>query len=835
MRLLRLKRGSIKQLTDSKPPSEKRLALQTLSSLLRGYLLPTGIVLLFLGLWVKSQAVNVYQHDRYRGALRQMQELDERLNQYILQVRLGLLSYYDPIVDGLEDFKQIQTTVQQPPAFIDSASQQKLYFLLQDHIRTWQDKEQLIQQFQSQNATLNNSLAYFPIAIADLVAQEATDPATDIRLNALLQNVLLFNLSTRDDLKPQIESQIQQILSTSPTAQSADLKAAIAHAEIILTSRPQVDRLVKAMMDLPTNDRSEELIQTYDRAYQQALNTANLYRFWLYLLSTLLVIAVAALIISKLRASAMAVQQSETRLRNIFDNTQVGIFRARLMDGLILDANQCFVSMLGYDAAEQVVGVEKLNRFYAKPDIAQQMLERIHDTQEIHSFETQLRKRNGMLQWVLLSARLNLAENCLEGVIADISDRKRTEAALQKAMEAAQVASLAKSQFLSHMSHELRTPLNVVLGFTQLMSRTRPLSIKQQDYLNMISRSGEHLLTLINDVLELSKLEAGRTTLSSNDFDLSALLDDLYQMFQFKAEMKGLQLHFEKAIDLPHHIHTDERKLRQVLMNLLSNAVKFTEEGSVVLRVDAGGGMWHVGEKPAYALHFEVEDTGPGIAPDELDYLFEPFMQTEAGRRSQEGTGLGLPISYKFVQLMGGDITVESRPEAGSIFRFTVQAYRVQGSNKQGPLCHRQVIGLEDGQSTYRILVVEDKLENRQLLTELLQPIGFQVKSGANGQEAIDLWLQWSPHLIWMDLQMPILDGYEATKQIKAIGQNTPVIIALTGSVFEEERAVALAAGCDDFVRKPFRTEMIFEKMAEYLGVRYMYTEIYAPKDEICE
>lgn len=398
-------------------------------------------------------------------------------------------------------------------------------------------------------------------------------------------------------------------------------------------------------------------------------------------------------------------------------------------------------------------------------------------------------------------------------------------AQLAESMKEAEKANQAKSQFLANMSHELRTPLNAILGFTQLMLRSRTDSTAfsnaltpqtQQRYLDTINRSGEHLLALINNVLEMSKIEAGRIAFQATNFDLYALLDTLQQMLRLKAESKNLQLRFERSPNVPQFVRTDEAKLRQVLINLLGNAVKFTSAGSVTLRVYKGADC---------TLHFTVADTGPGIVAIERDRLFELFFQTAAGVRSQEGTGLGLSISRKFVQLMGGEISVESTVGQGSIFRFDIEVDAVRGDNIQTPECDRPIVGLAAGQTPYRILVVEDKLENRQLLMELLTPIGLEVQTATNGQEAIAIVQSFSPHLIWMDIRMPGMDGYAVTRQIKARDCPPPVIIALTSSAFEEERQTALSAGFDDFVRKPFRAETIFAKIAEYLGVRYVYAQ----------
>lgn len=421
-----------------------------------------------------------------------------------------------------------------------------------------------------------------------------------------------------------------------------------------------------------------------------------------------------------------------------------------------------------------------------------------------------------------VSARERNLSQAVEQRTAQLADSMKEA---EKAQAKAEAADRAKSQFLANMSHELRTPLNAILGFTQLMLRSRSDSTAvsnalapqtQQRYLDTINRSGEHLLALINNVLEMSKIEAGRITFQATNFDLYALLDTLQQMLRLKAESKNLQLRFERSPNVPQFVRTDEAKLRQVLINLLGNAVKFTSAGSVTLRVQKG---------QERSLHFAVTDTGPGIVATERDRLFEPFVQTAAGVRSQEGTGLGLSISRKFVQLMGGEISVESTVGQGSIFRFDIEVDAVQSDNIQTPECDRPIVGLAAGQTPYRILVVEDKLENRQLLMDLLTPIGFEVQTATNGQEAIAIVQSFSPHLIWMDIRMPGMDGYAVTRQIKARDCPPPAIIALTSSAFEEERQTALSAGFDDFVRKPFRAETIFAKMAEHLGVRYIYAE----------
>jgi signal transduction histidine kinase/DNA-binding response OmpR family regulator len=398
--------------------------------------------------------------------------------------------------------------------------------------------------------------------------------------------------------------------------------------------------------------------------------------------------------------------------------------------------------------------------------------------------------------------------------VAEAMRRAQTNAL--KSQKQAEGANLAKSRFLSTMSHELRTPLNAILGFSGLMRNDLNLNDEQRQNLDIINRSGGHLLSLINDVLDMSKIEAGRIVLEIAPFDFGVLVRDITDMLSKRAEEKGLQLLLDQSSDFPRYIKSDQEKLRQVIVNLVGNAIKFTNHGSVTLRL---------GVKSGNALIIEVEDSGIGISEADQQRVFEPFIQV--GPQSQKGTGLGLAIVREYIRLMGGEIEIQSKEGIGSLFRVILPVQRAaEAEIMSSGVEEGGVIGLESGQPEYRILIVEDQFENQLLLQRLLVNAGFDVKVAKSGAEGIALFQSYHPHFIWMDKRMPVMNGIETTRRIRALPGGLDVkIAAVTASAFANQRDELLASGMDDFVRKPYRPAEIFDCMVRQLGVRFIHIE----------
>ncbi|MEJ2407616.1 MAG: ATP-binding protein, partial [Candidatus Thiodiazotropha sp.] len=506
---------------------------------------------------------------------------------------------------------------------------------------------------------------------------------------------------------------------------------------------------------------------------------------------------------------------SEEKYRRIFETASEGIWEQdeNLRTSYV---NKLMADMIGYSVEE--LEDRLVTDFMFEEDIDDHLLRTENRKKGLAEvYERRFRKKDGTTLWTLLSATPVFEGDHFKGSFAmftDITPRIHMEEALRRSKEnleetvqqrtdelrlardAAEAANKAKSIFLANMSHELRTPLNAILGFSQMMRQNPGLDHEQHETLEIINHSGEHLLKLINDVLEIAKIEAGKLQLENAPLDLHALVREVSDMMRLRAQQKGLQLQLDQSSGFPRYIKGDEARLRQILVNLVSNAVKFTAQGSVIIRLNVKNNDWK-------------HDTGPGISEKDQQHLFKPFAQLAEGDR-QEGSGLGLSIVRQFVQLMGGNISIDSTPGKGSVFRIELPLDNLDEMEMEavhpGNVSNGEILGLEPGQSHYRIAIAEDQRDNQILLSRLMTNIGLDARVAENGEECVKLFEEWHPDLIWMDWRMPVMDGAESTQRIRQLpGGDKVKIVAVTASAFKEQKPKLLAAGIDDYVRKPYR------------------------------
>lgn len=547
--------------------------------------------------------------------------------------------------------------------------------------------------------------------------------------------------------------------------------------------------------------------------------------------------------ITERKQAEQALLITEERSRALLESAGEGIYGLDLK-GYTTFVNPAASRMLGYSVEELTGKPMHAIVHYAYPDGTHYpreecpMYAAFTDGQIHRRSDEVLWRKDGSCFPVEYSSMPIRKEGKLAGAVVtfnDITQRKETERKMADAMEAAESANKAKSLFLANMSHELRTPLNAILGFSEVLAHDQDTNAEQQEMLAIINSSGEHLLSMINDVLDLSKIEAGRVEVEPSSFNLPEVLDDIGQMFKTRAECSGLGFTLQLDSGLTPSIKTDVGKLRQIIINLLGNAVKFTAEGGVCLRART---LQRSDDPGLLTLQLEVQDSGPGISIEQQERIFNPFAQITDSAASSKGTGLGLAITKSFVELMGGEIDVQSQPGEGALFRVKLPVLLSEGEqraedDKAG--VHRSaMLSLVEGQPDWRILVVEDNIANRKLLSGLLSKVGFEIREAENGEEALTLFQQWRPHFIWMDMRMPVMDGYDATAKIRALPAGDEVkIVAITANAFKEQRATILDAGCDDVVLKPFQVQEIFDVMEQQLGVRY--SQVKANQKEVPE
>ncbi len=518
-----------------------------------------------------------------------------------------------------------------------------------------------------------------------------------------------------------------------------------------------------------------------------------------------------------------ALDKERRLLRTVIDNLPDQIF-ARDRDCRFTLSNQSDANMMGVADPEQLIGKNDLDFF--PRELALRFI--ADDKQVMESgkplinIEEPISDANGSEHWIM-TTKIPLRDSQNEviglvGIARDITKQRENAQALEEAKRLAEEANKAKSKFLANMSHEIRTPLNAILGFSQLLLREPNLSGQQRHQLTTINHSGEHLLELINDILEISKIEADRATIHEHPFNLYGLIRDIQSMFQVRMDEKHLSFEVITSNSIPQNIISDESKLRQILINLIGNAIKFTKTGRIKCIIDGNqidGTKWQ--------LIIKIEDSGVGIAPEDIPSLFQVFQQAQSGL-TEGGTGLGLAISQRFAKMLNGHISVTSKLGVGSCFILEIPVVEDIGSQTERITKPQRISGLADKSISYRILIVDDNKESRELLSSILTPVGFEVMEKSTGKEAIEAWKSWHPHLIIMDIRMPVMTGIEATTLIRnaELGTRTP-IIAATASAFEEEKQKILDAGMNGYLRKPIQAGGLLKMIGECLNIEYSY------------
>jgi PAS domain S-box-containing protein len=518
-----------------------------------------------------------------------------------------------------------------------------------------------------------------------------------------------------------------------------------------------------------------------------------------------------------------ALDKERRLLRTVIDNIPDQIF-ARDRDCSFTLSNLKDAQRMGVTDPDQILGKNDLDFF--PPELAIRYIADdkwvMESGQPLINIVEPMVDSDGNNMWIM-TTKVPLRDNQdqiigLVGIARDITKERQVAHALEEAKHQAEEANNAKSKFLANMSHEIRTPLNAILGFSQLLLREPGLTPVQRHQLTTINKSGEHLLGLINDILEISKIEAGRAIVNITTFDLYAMVQDLKTLFQVQMDEKHLS--FDVIIEdrVPHFIISDESKLRQILINLIGNAVKFTKQGKIHCIVDAQ----HIGDKN-WRLIEQIEETGIGITADDIQKLFQVFQQVP-GKSSEGGTGLGLAISQRFAKMLNGQIQVSSEPGVGSCFTLETIVQEDKNIQPEKKYSRLKISGIKNPVRTYRVLVVDDVKESRELLSSFLTQAGFELQEASNGKEALQVWESWSPHLIIMDIRMPIMSGMEAATHIRGAETDSHVpIIAATASAFEEERQTILETGINGYLRKPIQEHELFELVSECLGIEYSY------------
>jgi len=789
-------------------------------------LLGVSVLACLLGFfYYKSTAIDAKQHVKISSELRNLHQLEERLDQFALQRRVGILRNYDPLVQIQQQIQSIieQLSVAHPVLFLRDESELSRHFA--EYIKLRAEKRELIETFKSQNAVLRNSVRYFPVAVQNLLEGpnhiKDGDPLEVEVRDHLLHDMLVYQINPSETGLIAIQDSLARIAERAalyPPDQKQQIDALIMHAGIMVAYKDETDRTLASILGSPSTAVLDEVFNLYSLKFEQAEHEANLYRFWLMLFALFgLIYGVYSLIrISKARDE---LNKSVTELEfQKFALDQHSIVSIADRSGKILYTNDKFTEISQYQR-EELIGQDHrlLNSGYHPSSFFKEMWQTIGHG-EVWQGEVKNRRKDGSFYWVDSTIVPFMDDDGKPiryvSIRSDITERKQAEADMLRAKVVAEEASQAKSDFLANMSHEIRTPMNGIIGMTELALDTE-LNEEQREFIGLVKTSADSLLTIVNDILDFSKIEAGKMEIEDIEFCPQDMLSQTVRSTALRAHQKGLELLLDIDQAIPQRLIGDPGRLRQIILNLIGNAIKFTEQGEIVVRASLREGD---DEARHISLRISVSDTGIGIPADKQQAIFESFSQADTSTtRKYGGTGLGLTITTRLVELMQGHIRVESEVGKGSTFYVELTLQRTSQSVKPK---------FEAGKlADMNVLVVDDNATNREIAVKLLRGWKMNPHAVESGEQAIAELDRASQvgheyQLLLLDVRMPATDGFGVVEHLRQHPALTAApIMMLTSEGQRGDAARCKELGIGAYLLKPFAQAELFAAIMNTLGL----------------